>query len=85
MSAPVRIEAREPIWEVFPIGCRVELSEAGRRLYPLRAAVGTVVGYSRDRKLVRVLRDGRIEPLSANPNHWQPVVDATGAAIEEHW
>ena len=59
--------------EKFPIGQRVTLTERGRAVANPRHCTGTVKGYGRHGKTVRVLVDGMKSIQSWHMGFWEPI------------
>lgn len=69
--SPVKFERHgfekcQDLRSLFPIGCRVTLSAEGERTLGLKSAAAKVVGYSRDGRCIRIIRDG----CKSIDNYW---------------
>lgn len=69
------MSARDRLAEQFPLDCRVTMTKLGiDRLWPSHSRPstvnGTVVGYSRDGRCIRVRREGHVDADTYSPLFW---------------
>lgn len=65
-----------PTRAIYPLGARVCLSAHGRDYYPRLAragACGTVVGYGRGPRQIRIRRDGQPQAQTWHLIYWDPL------------